>query len=74
MLNFVYFRSSLFLEKAGGLQSVYRHITIICIVGQEKLKMAKDAYSVTGAVKVFDVPGLKFKTDNKQTNKSNAEP
>ena len=59
MLNFMFISPPLFLQNAGGLQSSYRHITIIYIVGQETLKMTKDIYSVNGAVKGFDGLGLK---------------
>ena len=58
-MTFTFIASFLYLEKAGGLQSGYRHLTILCVVGQETLKMAKDMYNLIRAVKGFDVRGLK---------------
>jgi hypothetical protein len=49
----------LLLEKACGLQGGYRYVTIIYIVEEETLKMSKDIYKMTGALKGFDVPGWK---------------
>jgi hypothetical protein len=58
-VTFTFIPSFLYLECAGGLRIGYRHLTILCIAGQETLKMAKDMYNVIGAVKGFHVPGLK---------------